>query len=281
MKFISFLSILFLFSSCNYLSFKKEEILVPVPIASIFDDELFVDDIRNLVPKNISKEDSLVIVKNMIHNWGVKKIMLKKSLDNNTSQENAKINNLVENYKQSLLINNYKEQLIKQQLDTLISDEEVEQYYELNKQNFKLNEELLKIKYLHFKKDLINKKEIVSLFKSDEIEDLEALEKHQLTFNSFQLNDSVWVALDNILLKIPFSREILLKKTKFIQKQDSLSLYLVTVKDVLKRNDLAPMSYIESTIKQLILHQRKIELIRKIEQIIVKDAIQNKSFKIY
>ena len=139
----------------------------------------------------------------------------------------------------------------------------------------------MKIKYLHFKKDLINQKEIVALFKSDEIDDLEALEKHHLTFNSFQLNDSAWVALDNILLKIPFSREILLKKTKFLQKQDSLSLYLVAVKDVLRRNDLAPMSYIESTIKQLILHQRKIELIREIEQIIVKDAIQNQSFKIY
>ena len=73
----------------------------------------------------------------------------------------------------------------------------------------------------------------------------------------------------------------MLKKTKFIQKQDSLSLYLVAVKDVLKRNDLAPKSYIKSTIKQLILHQRKIELIREIEQIIVKDALQNENFKIY
>jgi len=76
-------------------------------------------------------------------------------------------------------------------------------------------------------------------------------------------------------------KEKLLKKTKFIQKQDSLSLYLVAVKDVLKRNDLAPKSYIKSTIKQLILHQRKIELIREIEQIIVKDALQNENFKIY
>jgi len=83
------------------------------------------------------------------------------------------------------------------------------------------------------------------------------------------------------MLKIPFLKEKLLKKTKFIQKQDSLSLYLVAVKDVLKRNDLAPKSYIKSTIKQLILHQRKIELIREIEQIIVKDALQNENFKIY
>ena len=281
MKHILIFTLLFVLNSCQFIGFKKDDILVESPIAAVFDAELYAEDIQNLLPKNISKEDSLVMAKNLIHNWGVKQIMLKKSLENNTSKVNTEINNLVENYRYSLLVNNYKEQLIKQQLDTLISEEEIDRYYELNQQNFKLNEELLKIKYLHLKKDLINQKEIIALFKSDDIDDLEALEKHHLNFNSFQLNDSTWVALDNILLKIPFSREILLKKTKFLQKQDSLSLYLVAVKDVLRRNDLAPKSYIESTIKQLILHQRKIELIREIEQIIVKDAIQNQSFKIY
>ena len=281
MKILSILLFLFLFSSCNYFGLKKETAPKDTPIASTFDVELYKDALENLIPTNISKEDSLVLVKSIINNWAVKQLMLKKSLENNSSQENSAINELVENYKHSLLINNYKEQLIKQQLDTIISEAEIDTYYTLNKENFKLNEELLKIKFLNFNNNLINKKEVVALFKSDELEDSEALENFHLNFKSFQLNDSVWIPLDNIMLKIPFSKEKLLKKTKFIQKQDSLSLYLVAVKDVLKRNELAPKSYIKSTIKQLILHQRKIELIREIEQIIVKDAIQNDNFKIY
>lgn len=281
MKFLSILLFLFLFSSCNYFGLKKETSPKDMPIASTFDEELYKDALENLIPTNISKEDSLVLVKSIINNWAVKQLMLKKSLENNSSQENSAVNELVENYKHSLLINNYKEQLIKQQLDTVISEAEIDTYYILNKENFKLNEELLKIKFLNFNNNLINKKEVVALFKSDDLEDSEALENYHLNFKSFQLNDSVWIPLDNIMLKIPFSKEKLLKKTKFIQKQDSLSLYLVAVKDVLKRNELAPKSYIKSTIKQLILHQRKIELIREIEQIIVKDAIQNENFKIY
>jgi hypothetical protein len=55
----------------------------------------------------------------------------------------------------------------------------------------------------------------------------------------------------------------------------------VAVKDVLLRNNIAPLSYIKPTIKQMILHKRKIELIRDIEKIIVKDATQNKNFKTY
>tara|TARA_B110000208_G_scaffold188665_1_gene248768 strand:- start:6806 stop:7651 length:846 start_codon:yes stop_codon:yes gene_type:complete len=281
MKILSILLFLFLFSSCNYFGLKKETAPKDKPIASTFDVELYKDALENLIPTNISKEDSLVLVKSIINNWAVKQLMLKKSLENNSSQENSAINELVENYKHSLLINNYKEQLIKQQLDTIISEAEIDTYYTLNKENFKLNEELLKIKFLNFNNNLINKKEVVALFKSDDLEDSEALENFHLNFKSFQLNDSVWIPLDNIMLKIPFSKDKLLKKTKFIQKQDSLSLYLVAVKDVLKRNELAPKSYIKSTIKQLILHQRKIELIREIEQIIVKDAIQNENFKIY
>ena len=76
-------------------------------------------------------------------------------------------------------------------------------------------------------------------------------------------------------------RDKLLKKTKFLQKEDSLGVYLVAINDVLRRNDIAPKSYIKPTIKQMILHQRKLQLIRDIEKIIVKDAIQNKSFQIH
>jgi len=171
--------------------------------------------------------------------------------------------------------------LVKQQLDTLVPVEEIRTYYNENQQNFRLNEELIKIKYLHFGIDVVDKEEIIRLFKSDSIEDIEALESRQLSFKSFHLNDSTWVSLDNVLLKIPYSKEKLLKKSKFNQKENALGLYLVAVKDVLRRNDTAPMSYISSTIKQLILHKRKLELIREREKIIVKDAVQNETFKIY
>jgi hypothetical protein len=83
------------------------------------------------------------------------------------------------------------------------------------------------------------------------------------------------------LLKLPFSRYDLLKKTKLTKKEDSLSLYLAVTKNILLRNQIAPLSYIEPSIKQMILHQRKLQLIRDIEKIIVKDATQNKIFKIH
>ena len=276
-----YIYIIILLSSCEYINFQEQKNSTLEPIATVFNAKLYFKDIAGFFHSNISKQDSLVLAKSLINSWATQQLILKKSEENSSLETSKEINKLVKDYKESLLINNYKEVLIKQQLDTIISNQEIKNYYNLNKENFKLNEELIKIKYLYFSKDIINKKEIVELFKSDDIEDLEELEKKYLNFKTYHLNDSIWSRIDNILLKLPFSKEKLLKKTKFIQKQDSIGLYLVAVKDVLLRNNIAPLSYIKPTIKQTILHKRKIELIREIEKIIVKDAIQNKSFKIY
>ena len=271
----------FTLTSCDYIKLQEKDAPTSEIIAIVNTYKLFKADLKDFLPRNISREDSLILVKSFIQDWAVKKLLLDAAANNNTQESLKNINNLVQDYKESLLINNFKEALIKQQLDTIISDDEVEAYYLINNENFKLNEVLVKSKYLYFDASVINKKEIVKFFKSEEIEDAEELERQQLSFKMYQLNDSIWTELDKILLKLPFSKENLLKKSKFIQKQDSLGLYLVAIKDVLRRNDIAPLSYIKPTIKEMILHKRKIELIRNIEKIIVKDATKNNNFKIY
>ena len=281
MKYIAVILCVLLFTSCNFFKMQEKESNTSEIVAIVNTEKLFKKDLLNVLPQNINKVDSLVLVKSYIQNWAIKKLLLEKAKNNSSLEAVNQIDDLVKGYKESLLINNYKEQLVKQKLDTIISDKELEEYYILNKENFKLNEELVKIKYLHINNNINDKDEILSLFKSDDIIDLEELEKQELSFKFHQFNDSIWMQLDNILLKLPFSKEKLLKKTKFIQKQDSIGLYLVAIKDVLPRNSIAPIGYITSTIKQMILHRRKIELIREIEKIIVKDATQNNNFKIY
>jgi len=281
MKYTIVLFCLVFLTSCDLFKIKEKESYGSEIVAIINTDKLFREDLLPILPKNINRTDSLVLVKSYIQDWAVNKLLLEKAKNNSSLEAVNQIDALVKDYKESLLINNYKEQLVKQQLDTLISEEELEEFYMLNKENFKLNEELVKIKYLHIDSHIKDKKEFLALFKSDDMNDLEALEKQELSFKSHQFNDSIWTQLDNIFLKLPFSKEKLLKKTKFLQKQDSLGLYLVAIKEVLPRNSIAPLSYIAGTIRQMILHKRKIELIREIEKIIVKDATQNNDFKIY
>jgi len=280
MRYLTTVCCFCLFLSCDLFKIKKETSAKEI-VAIVNTEKLFKTDFINILPKNIHKIDSHVMAKSYIHDWAINKLLLEKAKNNSSSQTMNQINGLVKDYKESLLINNYKEQLIKQKLDTVITEEELKEFYLSNKENFKLNEELVKIKFLHIDNNINDIKKILALFKSDDILDLEELEKQELSFKFHQFNDSIWRELDNVLLKLPFSKKKLLKKTKFIQKQDSIGLYLVAVKDVLERNSTAPLSYVTSTIEQMILHNRKIQLIRKIEKTIIKDAIQNNNFKIY
>lgn len=280
-KIATLLLTVFIFISCDYFNVQEKENKPSEIIAIVNTNKLFKEDLIGVFPNNISKEDSIVMAKSFINDWAIKNLFLSKAEANISLDDVKRINELVKDYRESLLINSYKETLIKQRLDTVIGEVELGVFYDKNKDNFKLNEELVKIKYLHYDHNIINQKEFVKLFQSDKIEDLENLEKQQLSFKYYQFNDSIWTRIDNVLLKLPFSKENLLNKTKFLEKKDSLGVYLVAIKDVLVRNDTAPLNYMKPNMKQMILHQRKIQLIRDLEKILVKDATKNNNFKVY
>lgn len=280
-----YIVLIILLSSCQYFGLEKKKNTNKKPIASVYNSYLYKKDIADLIPENTTKRDSVLLVKSIIYSWAKQQLFRKKAEENLTQQNSTRYTRLVQDYKQGLLVNGYKERLVKQQLDTVVFEEEITKYYDLNHQNFRLNEELIKIKYLHLGTDILDKKGIIKLFKSKKYSDLIILEDQGINFKGFNLNDSTWVKVEDVLLKNPKFKEILrrklLKKTKFIQKEDSLGLYLVAVKDVLKRNDIAPLNYITPTIRQMILHKRKLSLIREIEKTLINDAIQNKNFKEY
>jgi len=104
----------------------------------------------------------------------------------------------------------------------------------------------------------------------------------ELEFYSFSFNDSIWVSYRDVEKKLTFLRdEKNIKKNQFIQKEDSLGVYLLAVKDMRRRNDIAPKEYVIPTIQQMILHKRKLELMNEIEKTIMVDAINNKQFEQY
>ncbi|WBX75486.1 hypothetical protein PG911_12555 [Tenacibaculum ovolyticum] len=282
MKKIFYLFVLLLIVSCDFISLKTNKVTQHKPIATVYNKNLYKKDIEELLPKGITKKDSLVIVKGLINSWAKKQLLLAKAEENISSVNSDKIENLVNSYKKSLYINGYKERLIKQRLDTIVNQEEINRYYQKNKENFKLNEELIQFDYVHFGKDFLDKEEVVKSFKFSREEDLD---RYLLNFKSYRLQDSTWVPFSFLKKKIPpFQAETqqnLLKISKYIQKEDSLGVYLVAVKKMLLKNTVAPLTFVSSRIKQIILHKRKLELIREIEKTLINDAIQNKNFKEY
>lgn len=282
---IVYILILFSFFGCQYLpKVKKGQIREGKVIARVYENFLYDKDIIDVLPSDLSTSDSIVFVKSYIDSWARKKLLLRQA-EINLVENSEKFDKQVADYHAALYINSYKESLILNKLDTEVTGEQIEEYYSENRDNFKLNEELVQLRFIHTDSGRTDKKDLIKIFRSKSEDDINDLQLRALEFKSFNFNDSIWVKYNEVIQKIKglekWDKSRVLKKSNFIQKEDSLGLYLVTVKDILNRNQIAPMSYISPTIRQIILQKRKLELLREIEVDLLKDAVKNQYFEEY
>jgi hypothetical protein len=279
-EFVTLILCISLFVSCDYFKQDPEK----TPIARANDSYLFADDIKELVPDGTSQEDSTLIVNNYINRWATQQLLISGAQVNLTEEKLAAFEKLTQDYKNALYTEAYKSAIVSKQLDSTITELEFAEFYEKNSSNFKLKEELLKVRYIVVDENysnIENAKQLLNRFNEKDIDKLNTL---SIKFKKYNLNDSVWVKKEALVATLPILNdkdEQLLKKSNFAQLQDSLGVYLVKIEDVLLPNDTAPFSYVEPTIRQIILNKRKLELIKKLEKDITKDAIKNKNFEIY
>jgi hypothetical protein len=278
-SFLAIISLLF-FCSCNYLT-KDASI---IPIARVNSSYLYQDDITDLILEDTSKEDSTLIVNNFINRWATRQLLIDQSMINLSQEKQDFFNEMVSQYKMDLYTEAYKSSIILKQLDTIIKEKEYEDYYNLNKRNFKLNDELLKVRYIQVDKNFLNIKELEKKIKRYDSIDKKDLINLSIKFKSFNLNDSIWIKSDVLIGRLPILKKEnskVLKKPNYRQLQDSLGVYLIKIEAILKTNDIAPLSYVRPTIEQIILNKRKQNLLKKIKKDITIDAIKNKNFEIF
>ena len=273
--------ILSVFQSCDYFKSTEEE----DTIARVNEVYLFKDDLKKALPENLSVEDSTIFANNFINQWATQQLLVQGAEVNLSDKKLEKFDRLVQQYKNDLYSKAYLEALVAKNLDTVVSFEAASTYYESNKEAFKLNENLIKFRYINVDPNRLDLEDVKKKFKRFNTQDKKELDSIAIQFRSFTLNDSVWIRLDQAINKIPVvtieNKDELLKKSNFIQLKDSLGLYLMQINDVLLRNSTAPLEYVKPTINQIVINKRKLELIKQLEKDIKKDAINNKQFEIY
>lgn len=270
----------FIFSSCEYFAKAPQEDV----IARVNDKYLYYSDIRDLVPENTTPEDSVLIINNYINQWATKELLIDRALVNLSKEELDNFDRLVQEYKNDLLTDAYKNAIISRQLDSLVTDKQFEEYYEETKGNYKLNEVLLKLRYIHLPVNYEGIEDVKTKFQRFKKEDMEALHLQTYNYVSSNLNDSVWIKKSSLLNVLPAVRtagDDILKSGAFTQLKDSLGIYLIKIEGRLNINDDAPLSYIKPTLKQIIINKRKLELINRFESDITRDAIRHNNFQIY
>jgi hypothetical protein len=255
------------------------------PLARANDVLLLKDDIDFSFIEGATKSDSIIFVQNVINDWATNQLLIDGAIQNLNDETQFEFEQLVQQYKIDLYSSAYLEALVGNNLDSLVSYEELQDVYLLNKELFTLKEDLLKLRYININTSLSNLNEVKKMFKRFNSDDRSELDSISIQFNSFYFRDTIWIKKEDVISKIkPLElgfNKVLLKKSNFIEIKDSLGLYLIKINEVLQRGKPAPVEYVSPTIKQIVINNRKLNLIRKLKSDIVNDAIKNKKFETF
>lgn len=254
-------------------------------VASVGTSYLFEADIANLIEPGMSAEDSARITEQYVRNW-IKKELLVREATSNVRIDQTEIERKVADYRYTLLSYEYQKLRIQQLLDTAVTDEEIFNYYTENQENFALRQNIIRGRFLKVNQQAPKKADARRWIKSTRAQDLNSLKDYAFQFaSSYSLEDSTWLKFDDITKNSPFStltnKIQFLKNTRYAEETDSLYLYLLKIDDYKISEEISPLEFVKSDIRNIILNKRKVELAKSLENEVFQNAKENEDYKIY
>jgi len=276
-RYLLFISTTLLLTSCSNISDNNSNDL----IARAGQNFLY----QNEMPSFSSEQDSMLRYLNYIETWAKEKILYDLSLTNLSQSKKNDLDILVEKYKVDLYINSYKDLIVNSIIDSIVTDEEIESFYNRNIENFKLNENLLKYRYLKVPSDNINISRIRRYIQRLNQSDREFLDSLNFQFADLKLNDTMWFTEREVISSIEFinqkNKSNYMGINRLYELENDQYIYYFIIKDLLKSGNIPPLSYIYDRIKSNIINQRKLNLLQNINKEILNDALKSNKYEVF
>ena len=271
---------LLLLTRCDYFEKSSKEVV----LAECYGKYLYESDLKGIVPANTAIMDSIQIVSNFIDSW-VKRQVLIHQAENNLNKDELDLKKQMEEYRNSLVIYTYESQLINQKLDTMVNEDEIEAYYEQNKENFQLHNTMVRVAYVILNEDS-KQKDMFQKLMSDR--DTLLLQNIDVQANYYAVKSYLdvdhWMRLDELTNIVPiqiFNAESFLKKNQFVRFDMNDYTYMVRFVDYLLEESTSPLEMVRDNIKSVILAQRKQALIERMRTAVYEKAKKEHAFEVY
>lgn len=245
---------------------------------------LYRSDLLEIMPEGTKSQDSAIIARNYIDRWVRTQLMLNKAEEALTDDQ-KNVNKKIEEYRSSLLIYSYRQKLLLQKMDTLISEEEINDYYENNIDNFILANEIVKAVFIKVPLTAPNIDDLRNWMRSGTVDDLDKLEKYSIIYaEKFDTFDNSWIYFNTLLKQVPITirqPDRYLRYNKNIETSDSLFHYFVHISDHKPEGELMPLDLIRNDIKSILLNKSKIEFYNDLEKKVYNEGVNRNLFEIY
>lgn len=268
------------FSSCSLLDSKRGD----QKIARAYNHYLYKTDLDGLIPDGTSYSDSILIAKGYIENWIKQQVYLEQA-QNNLANELLSVERKVQDYRNSLIIFEYENQLVKEQLDTVINDSILKEYYQKHQNEFKLRDHIVKVNFIKLPIDAPEINLVRRLIRSQETDDIQKLEEYCINNAAgYFLDQDAWFIFTDILREIPLNPtnyESYLRNTKNVELRDQFYRYFLYIRDYKLEGSTSPLAFQSENIKAIILNHRKQNLVNNFRQDLYLNAIRNSQIEIF
>ena len=245
---------------------------------------LYRSDLDEVIPAGLSQEDSVRLAARYINSWASDQVFIGIA-EQQLSKSEKDVTKELEAYRKALLKYRYEQLYVNERLDTAVSEDKVQQYYNDNADKFVLERPVVKARFLSISSKSPMKEQIKKKMSSSESADV--LEADSLAYTAamkFETWDGRWVDISALSGEFGMDHATLLSKRKgnWIEFTDTTGILNVAyIEAFMDKGAMAPVEYTTPVIKDLIVSVRKQELINSLEQNLLEDARRNGKYKTY
>lgn len=255
-------------------------------IAQVGEAKLYQADLKGLIPQGTPKADSTEMAKNYRQTWLRRQLMVQYA-NKNTKIDAIDLERKLQDYKQDLLLYAHEKEYLRKNLDTTVTEKEIETYYENNAANFELKQNIVKARLIKTTKDTTKRSsEMKTWFTSQDKKDKVKLREYCLKYAPlYHLADTVWVEFDALVRNTPF-RQItnkmdFIQQNKFVENTEQNTTYFLWILEYKLSNQTSPLPFVRDRIVSMVINQRRVQLIKKMERDIFEAGKKNKEFSIF
>ena len=247
--------------------------------------DLRLGDVRSVVPQGLTGDDSAAFMKVYIDRWVLKQLKLQEAemLFSSSAED---IEKMVEEYRQALLIRQLDQHYVDRLVDTVFTAEEIAEYYNAHKADFKLDRTIVKGRIVRFNEGYRQAAKLKTLMgarsEAQQQDFRDICEKNNFTVDDFR---DQWIDFPEFLSFLPTLRsqsyDSVLATNAVQEMRDSHAHYYFQIDAVLREGEPIPLERLRGTIRRILFNQRKGEIIRGHEEELYNRAAEAGEVKVF
>lgn len=248
------------------------------PLVEVDGNFLYKEDLQAVLPAGLSKDDSLLFAEHYVRRW-VEDVLLFNQAQSNIP-DNGEIDKLVENYRKALIMHTYQQELISQKLSGEIPEQEIADYYEKNKELFKLDRPLMKGLFIKVPLTAPQLGNVRKWYKTETQDAVEHLEKYSLqNAVKYEYFYDKWVRVADVLDMIPLkaeSPEAYMDKNRHIELKDTAFYYFLNISDFRVAGEQEPYEFAQPKVKDMLVNIKRVDFMKQVKDDLYERAVKRK-----